>query len=79
MPPMKRSLLIGAAALALAAMPLLPATAMPRAAARAPVTGAAVVLTHGDHGHAFDHAVRVQSDRSDAWSRGLRRFRDSFN
>ena len=78
---MKRSLLIGTAVCAIAAMPLLPAAAMPRAAAHAIVTGSdkAVVLAHGDHGHALGHTARIDRDRADAWSRGLRRFRSSFN
>jgi hypothetical protein len=76
----KRSLLIGAAACAFAAMPLLPAAAMPRAAAHAVIgSDNAVVLTHGDHGHALGHTVRIERSRDDAWSRGLRRFRSSFN
>jgi hypothetical protein len=74
-------LLIGAAACALAATPLFAAAAMPRAAAHAAVTGSdnAVVLAHGDHGHALSHTARINRDRDDAWSRGLRRFRFSFD
>jgi hypothetical protein len=75
---MKRALLIAAAS-ALAAMPSLTAAAMPRTAARAPAIRPdnAIVLIHGDRVHAFDHAARV--NRDDSWSRGLRRFRDSFD
>ena len=77
---MKRLLSIGAAAFVVAATPLLSASAMPRAAAQAAVTGSdnAVVLVHGDHAHAWDHTARAGRDRDDAWSRRLRRFRDSF-
>lgn len=75
---MKRSLLIAAAALAFGATPLL-AAAMPRAAIHVSGTDSdnAVILAHGDHGHAWDHVIK--RDRDDAWSRGLRRFRSSFN
>jgi hypothetical protein len=78
---MKRSLLISAAAIAFAAMPLLAAKAMPRAAEHAAVTGTdnRLALAHGDHGLAWRHMVRIARDRDDAWSRGLRRFRDSFD
>jgi hypothetical protein len=76
---LKRVLLIGAAACAVAALPF-PAAAMPRAAAHAATASdTAVVLTHGDHGHAFGHTQRVERTRDDAWSRGLRRFRSSFD
>jgi hypothetical protein len=81
---MKRLFLIGTAC-ALAALPLLPAAAMPRASAQRPVigSGGAIILAHGDHGHAFDHAfdrtLRMARDRDDAWSRGLRRFRNTFD
>jgi hypothetical protein len=75
---MKRSLWIGAAAFAFAATPLL-AAAMPRAAASARVAGSdnAVILAHGDREHAWGHVIK--RDRDDAWSRGLRRFRSSFD
>jgi hypothetical protein len=83
---MKRSLLI-AAACVLAATPLASTAAMPRAAVA--TSGDVVVLAHGnynytgDHGrafsHAFDRTLRLARDRDDSWSRGLRRFRDTFD
>jgi hypothetical protein len=75
---MKRVLVIAATS-ALAALPLFSAAAMPRVAAHAPATRSdnAIVLVHGDRVHALDHAARV--NRDDGWSRGLRRFRDTFD
>jgi len=68
-----------AAACALAALPLLPAAAMPHPATRAPVasSGTAVILARGDH--AWNYKLRLGRDRDDAWSRGLRRFRNTFD
>jgi hypothetical protein len=78
---MKRSWLIGGAVFALAALPALSAAAMPRTSARASVSGpdSAVILAHADHGHAWNHTLRVGRDRDDAWSGGLRRFRNTFD
>jgi len=82
---MKRSLLIGAAACAIAVMPILAIAATPRTTSHAVVTSSdnAVVLVQGDHGadrgRALSDTARVGRDRDDAWSRGLRRFRSSFD
>lgn len=73
---MKHASLI-AAAVALAAMPLLPATAMPRVATHAQATSSAIVLARGDH--AWNYKLRLGRERDDAWSRGLRRFRNTFD
>jgi hypothetical protein len=75
---MKRSSLIGAAAVVFAAMPLLSAAAMPRAAAHESVTGSDNAVGPA-RGLAWRHMVRIVRDRDDTWSRGLRRFRNSFD
>jgi len=72
---MKRSLLIGAAAFAFAAMPMFSASAMPRAAADAFVAGSdnPVILAHGGHGHGRGHMAFRGRGHHYGWGRGLHR------
>jgi len=55
--------------------------ATPREIAHAVVTApdSAVVLVHGDRTRAGNGTARLWRDRDDAWSRGLRRFRDTLD
>ena len=67
---MKRLLLIGVAACAFAAMPMLTASAMPRATADTLVgdTDNAVILVHGGYGHG--HMRRGGRGHHYGWGRG---------
>ncbi len=67
---MKRSLLIGAAACVFAVLPMLSASAMPRATADAFATGSdnPVILAHGGHGHG--HMARGGRGHHYGWGRG---------
>jgi len=68
---MKRLLLIGVAACAFAAMPILSASAMPRATADTLVgdTDHSVILVHGGHGHWRGH----MGGHHRGWGRGHHR------
>jgi hypothetical protein len=70
---MKRLLLIGVAACALAAMPTLSASAMPRATADTLITSSdsPVVLAHGGHGGG--HMRRGGHGHHYGWGRGHHR------
>jgi hypothetical protein len=72
---MKRSLLIGAAACAFAVLPMLSASAMPRATSDAFVAGSdnPVILAHGGHGHGWGHMGRGGRGHHYGWGRGLHR------
>jgi hypothetical protein len=70
---MKRLLLIGVAACALAALPTLSASAMPRATADMLVSGTAspVILAHGyGYGHGHGHMGRGGRGHHYGWGRG---------
>jgi hypothetical protein len=68
---MKRLLLIGAAACAFAAMPVLSAFAMPRVAADTLIAGSdsPFILAHGGHGHG-GHMGRGGRGHHYGWGRG---------
>jgi hypothetical protein len=68
-------LLIGVAAFAFAAMPVLSASAMPRATANALVgdTESPVILVHGGHGHGHGHGHMGGRGHHYGWGRGHHR------
>ncbi|WP_291685737.1 hypothetical protein [Bradyrhizobium sp.] len=68
---MKRLLLIGVAACAFAAMPILSASAMPRATADTLVgdNDSSVILVHG-HGHGHGHLGHGGRGHHYGWGRG---------
>jgi hypothetical protein len=74
---MKRLLLIGVAACAFAALPVLSASAMPRATADTLVsdTDSPVVLARGGHGHGHGHMGRGGRGHHYGWGRGHHRGR----
>jgi hypothetical protein len=69
---MKRLLLIGVAACAFAAIPMLSVSAMPRATADMLVsdTDNPVVLAHGGHGHGHGHMGHGGRGHHYGWGRG---------
>jgi hypothetical protein len=74
---MKRLLLIGVAACAFAALPVLSASAMPRATADTLVsdTDSPVILARGGHGHGHGHMGRGGRGHHYGWGRGHHRGR----
>jgi hypothetical protein len=65
---MKRLLLIGVAACAFAAMPILSASAMPRVTADTMVGDNSVILVHGGYGHG--HMGHGGRGHHYGWGRG---------